>query len=199
MARISWPARVAGTVLAPLDGTDGPLLQRLFDDLSDFETLFWERGQADAVSTFIALPEGRDYDDKLLVGVWRDPELIGAIDCIADHPEPGMWSIGMFVLREADRGAGLGTALLDWLVETAAGCGAERLLALQRRANRAGVAFLERRGFRPQPAPEIGPDHVLLSRPVTFGAGTAPADPVRAGDSARSAESARLRRFDPAQ
>lgn len=65
-----------------MEGDDGPLLQELFDDLSDFRTAFGEPGAADAVSTFIALPEGYGYESKLLLGLWRNGGLGGAVDCI---------------------------------------------------------------------------------------------------------------------
>jgi hypothetical protein len=53
-----WPVDLDAVRLWPMEGEDGPLLQELFDDLSDFRTAFGEPGAADAVGTFINLPEG---------------------------------------------------------------------------------------------------------------------------------------------
>lgn len=66
-----WPVTVGELVnLWPMVGEDEPLLQELFDDLSDFEQAFWPRGAADAVSTYHSLPEGNGSESKLLVALW---------------------------------------------------------------------------------------------------------------------------------
>jgi hypothetical protein len=66
-----WPVDLDAVRLWPMEGEDGPLLQELFDDLSDFRTAFGEPGAADAVGTFINLPEGVEYESKLLIGIWK--------------------------------------------------------------------------------------------------------------------------------
>jgi hypothetical protein len=66
-----WPVDLDAVRLWPMEGEDGPLLQELFDDLSDFRTAFGEPGAADAVGTFINLPEGVGYESKLLIGYGR--------------------------------------------------------------------------------------------------------------------------------
>lgn len=84
-----------------MEAEDGPLLHEFFNDLSDFRTAFGEPGHAAAVSTFLALPEGHDYNSKLLVGIWRNRGLAGARDCIMGYPtestmvqSAGPWSPG---------------------------------------------------------------------------------------------------------
>jgi hypothetical protein len=66
-----WPVDLDAVRLWPMEGEDGPLLQELFDDLRDFRTAFGEPGAADAVGTFINLPEGLGYESKLLIGIWK--------------------------------------------------------------------------------------------------------------------------------
>ena len=65
-----------------MEGEEGPLRQELFEDLADFSTPFGEPASADTVSTFLALPEGRNYDAQLPLGLWRDSGSAGALECI---------------------------------------------------------------------------------------------------------------------
>ena len=102
-----------------MEGDDGPLLQELFDDLTDFRVAFGEPGAADAVSTFIALSEGFGYESKLLLGLWRNGGLAGAVDCIMGYPTPACWTVGMLVVADRHRGTGIGSSVLSWLERTA--------------------------------------------------------------------------------
>ena len=52
-----WPVDLRDVRLWPMESEDGPLLQELFDDLTDFRSAFGEPGMADAVSTFLNVPE----------------------------------------------------------------------------------------------------------------------------------------------
>lgn len=142
-----WPVDLDQCRLWPMEGEDGPLLQELLDDLSDFEAAFGERGAADAVSTFIALPEGLDYASKLLLGVWRNGVLIGALDCIMGYPTSSGWTVAMLAVAERHRRRGVGTAVLSWLQEAATERGARRLRVGVRDSNHAGREFLTHRGY----------------------------------------------------
>ena len=65
-----------------MEGEEGPLRQELFENLADFSAPFGEPASADTVSTFLALPEGRNYDAQLPLGLWRDSGSAGALECI---------------------------------------------------------------------------------------------------------------------
>ena len=165
---------LADVRLWPMEGEDGPLLQELFDDLADFRTAFGEPGQADAVSTFLALPEEHDHTAKLLLGIWRDGGLAGALDCIMGYPTSAEWTIGLLVVAERHRTSGIATSVLTWLARTAAERGAVRLRAVLREGNTAGLDFAASRGFFLEQAPSRVPGHLVVTRPV------APAAPVAA-------------------
>ncbi|CAA9385094.1 MAG: hypothetical protein AVDCRST_MAG75-1231 [uncultured Propionibacteriaceae bacterium] len=122
-----WPVDLEGFRLWQLEGEDGPLLQELFDGLPDFSTTFGERGAADAVSTYISLPEGADYNDKLLPGLWHNGTLIGALDCITGYPTRSEWTVDMLVVAGRHRSRGYGSAALSWLERTAVGPDAGQL------------------------------------------------------------------------
>lgn len=130
-----------------MEGDDGPLLQELFDDLTDFRVAFGEPGAADAVSTFIALSEGFGYESKLLLGLWRNGGLAGAVDCIMGYPTPACWTVGMLVVADRHRGTGIGSSVLSWLERTAVQRGSGILRGAVRRDNAHGLAFAKHRGY----------------------------------------------------
>lgn len=142
-----WPVDLGECRLWPMEGEDGPLLQELFEDLSDFRAAFGEPGAADAVSTFLALPEGVDYDSKLLLGLWRNGGLVGALDCIMGYPTSQAWTVGLMAVAQRHRRQGVATAVLAWLEDTAAGRGASTVRIGLRGTNEAGYEFLVNRGY----------------------------------------------------
>lgn len=165
-----WPVDLEGGVrLWPMESEDGPLLQELFDDLRDFRSAFGEPGYADAVSTFLALPEGYDYDAKLLLGIWRNRGLAGAIDCLMGYPTPSVWTVGLLVVADRHRRCGIATSVLEWLERTAAGRGAARVRAVLRKGNEAGLAFARARGYAPVEEPARDPGYLVVTKPLTPG------------------------------
>ncbi|GAB2594137.1 hypothetical protein GCM10009593_38530 [Microlunatus antarcticus] len=108
-----WPVDLDDVRLPPMEGEDGPLLQELFDDLADFCTHFGVPQSADAVSTFLALPEGRDYDSKLLLGIgstviWQVPSTASrAIQRSRNRPSASSW-------LPTGAGASRDPSLTDW-------------------------------------------------------------------------------------
>ena len=158
-----WPVDLDRVRLWPMESADGPLLQELLDDLADFRSTFGEPGAADAVSTFLALPEGHGYEDKLLLGLWRNGSLAGALDCILGHPSERSWTVGLLVVADRHRGVGIGSSVLDWLEVTAAQRGCSTVRGTVRAANRTGLAFAEGRGYTVGPADATG-IHVATKR-----------------------------------
>ena len=148
----AWPVDLDQVRLWPMESDDGPLLQELFDDLTDFRVAFGEPGSADAVSTFIALPEGYGYESKLLLGLWRNGGLAGAVDCIMGYPTPACWTVGMLVVANRHRGTGIGSSVLNWLERTAVQRGSGILRGAVRRNNERGLAFAKHRGYTIEPA-----------------------------------------------
>ncbi|MQA97607.1 MAG: hypothetical protein GEV11_24375 [Streptosporangiales bacterium] len=145
----------------PLVPQDGPLLERLFERLTDERELGGARGPADAVSAYIALPEGKGYEDKVLLGVWRGDVLIGAIDCIRDHPRTGTWTFGMFALDPRYRLGGRGLAVLRGFERAAAARGAVEMRAGIRPENVGGTRFAEMAGYRGEGRSRADPDLVV--------------------------------------
>ena len=64
------PLRAGEYTLSPIPPEEGPALGALFEQCVDYFELVTglPPGPGDAQSTFMALPEGKSYDDKFLLG-----------------------------------------------------------------------------------------------------------------------------------
>jgi GNAT superfamily N-acetyltransferase len=63
-------------------------------------------GEADALSLFDMLPEGKTLEDKFVWGIFA-PGLEGVIDVIRGYPDQSTAFIGLLLLRESAQGRGL--------------------------------------------------------------------------------------------
>jgi ribosomal protein S18 acetylase RimI-like enzyme len=127
---------------------DGSALEVFFAELDDYVALFGAAESSAAVTTYIALPEGKSYDDKYLFGVWSaDERLVGAIDLVVDYPHVDVWTVGLVVLAIDERGRGVGTRLMDWLMVIARGEGAHSVRIAPRQDNSRCAHFLRGLGF----------------------------------------------------
>ena len=158
-----WPVDLDAVRLWPMEGEDGPLLQELFDGLSDFRTAFGEPGAADAVGTFINLPEGVGYESKLLIGIWKNGGLAGALDCIIGYPSSDDWTVGLLVIADRYRLLGIGSSVLRWLETEAVAQGSSTVRGLARRTNAGGIDFARRCGYTVHDVHDQ-PDHQLAAK-----------------------------------
>lgn len=140
---------IADIQVRVLESEDGPLVQALFDSLHNVDQLFGESGPADAVSTYVALPKGKTYEDKLLLGLGKSARLVGVVDCVAAYPDPRTWTIGLLVIDERHRGHGIGTALIRLIERLATARAANTVRCPVRSTNSEGAAFLTRVGYSP--------------------------------------------------
>ena len=96
------------------------------------------------------LPPGRSLEDKWGLGLFDDAgHLLGGLDVVRDHPEPGEWYLGLLILAPGQRGEGRGTALLEDLVGELRRRGARGLRLAVSEHNPAGLRFWTRQGFTP--------------------------------------------------
>ncbi|MGW2636139.1 GNAT family N-acetyltransferase [Streptomyces sp. NPDC001348] len=145
----TWMVDVPGervVVREPVPADEGPLLD-LFEACEDWFVAATGLPSApgDVQSLFYALPEGARPEDKVLLVVERDGVVTGLVDAVLDHPEPGVVSVGMFLLAPWARGRGLGRAVAGSLLERAEGV--TRVRATVAPGWRAGEGFLRRLGF----------------------------------------------------
>jgi len=70
---------------------------------------------ADAQSTYTALPEGKDYKDKFVFGIFIGETMVGCIDLIRAFPDDQTAHIGLLLIDEAHQRRGVGAAALRQL------------------------------------------------------------------------------------
>ena len=136
--------------LVALTPDDGPEVQALLERGADHAELVMglPPGPAEAQSLYIDLPEGKGYDDKLLLGVYTDiHELVGVFDAIRDYPEPGEWWAGLLLLEPAQRNHGLGERIYRAFERWAGTQGARGIQLAVVEQNVAGERFWRRLGF----------------------------------------------------
>ncbi|SRR5713101_6121409 len=142
--------RADGIEAAEAMPDDGPDLQALFEESSDFFDLTagLPPGPAEVQSLFAALPEGKTYDDKHVISLFTKPEgLIGVIDVVRDYPVPGSWWMGLMLLRPAMRGRGKGGIVFRSFMEWAAAGGARDIYLSVKTQNEGAFKFWSRMGF----------------------------------------------------
>jgi len=62
----------------------------------------------DLEEIFTSLPPNKLSQDKFVLGIFYKGQLIGVIDLIRNFPVFGQWIIGLFLLKEKERGKGIG-------------------------------------------------------------------------------------------
>ena len=118
--------------------TGNPLFYRYHPPLPTLESL-----RADLA----ALPPGKTPADKYFVGYFDGETLIALLDLIADYPSPGTAHIGFFMLRAAEQGKGLGSALVQELLRALSLAGFQTVRLGTDIGNPQSAAFWTRNGF----------------------------------------------------
>jgi RimJ/RimL family protein N-acetyltransferase len=143
------PARIAEMAVEELEERHADALRDLLERCTDyFELVFGHPpGPAERQSVFIALPEGKAYDDKFTFVFVFQERLVGLIDLIRDHPEPGEWWLGMLLLDPSQRSLGLGSESYCAFERWAAASGARALNVSVAGINTGALRFWRRLGF----------------------------------------------------
>lgn len=72
----------------------------------------------EALEIFGALPPGKNYQDKFVLGIFNDrDELKGIIDIVKNFPVNGEWMLGLLLIEPEERGNGLGKLVHEALVQ----------------------------------------------------------------------------------
>ena len=138
-----------------LDGTsDLPRVSVLMGACADYfeMTSGGPPGSTEAEDFLAAAPPGKTSDAMLKLGVEAieaaDSALVGVVHVCKDHPEGGVWYIGLLLLHPSARSRGIGRAVVDGLSELARSEGAERLMLSVLDANEAAARFWRSVGFQ---------------------------------------------------
>ncbi|MBI6547183.1 MAG: GNAT family N-acetyltransferase [Cyanobacteria bacterium NC_groundwater_1444_Ag_S-0.65um_54_12] len=144
IAQVSWGQ------LALLEPEDGPILQALCENCTDYFELITglPTAPSEAQSLFVALPEGKDYDDKVIVGLFdHQQRMIGVLDAIRGYPSPTTWYLGLLLFEPSQRQRGMGREAYLAFERWAAEAGAHRMRLGAVTQNPRGIRFWQQLGF----------------------------------------------------
>ncbi len=146
---------------AALPHTALSLVQTLFERCADYFEVVegGPPGPHAAEEVFTDVAPGKTLDDKLLLGLWDGPQLIGVLDVMRDYPDANTWFIGLLLLDPAYRGHGAGALIIEALVAWAAQQGVQALGLGVVAQNTGALRFWSRMGF----------EVVRVTEPRTFG------------------------------
>lgn len=97
---------------------------------------------------FNDIPPGRTKDDILMFGVEQpDGSLSGLLGMAPGYETATEWYIGLLLITEPERGAGLGRAVLEAVKALAKSAGAKTLKVAVLLQNSDAMRFWEREGF----------------------------------------------------
>jgi GNAT superfamily N-acetyltransferase len=101
----------------------------------------------DLQSLYYALPDGAEWDDKLILIAVSGTGVVGVIDAVLRYPGPADCSVGLFLIHPGARRSGLGAAACAVLLARAGREGIERVTATTPAGWAPGTAFLRSQGF----------------------------------------------------
>lgn len=125
-------------------------LQQVFVDCADYteKVTGLPPGPADAQSQFSQLPPDKDYDDKLVYGIYEQDRMVGCIDLIRGYPDDTTAYLGLLLLTPPSRGRGIGAqayALVESIVFGWGTC--QKILLAVVRTVEEVIPFWRRMGF----------------------------------------------------
>lgn len=106
-----------------------------------------------------ALPPGKGLEDKYFLALWQGGKLTALLDLIDGYPEPDTAWIGWLILEQDCQGRGLGSRLVEELLEGLRGAGFARVKLAYIKGNPQSRRFWEKNGFsplRPEEAVDAG-------------------------------------------
>jgi ribosomal protein S18 acetylase RimI-like enzyme len=129
---------------------DSRVLQSLCERCTDYLE-FVPGLQPDPSEThrlFTRLPEGKNADDKLLMGIFEQTVgLVGVIDVIRDYPATWEWYLALLMLDPGCRGQGLGKRTYLAFEKWAGRAGAHHIQLDVAEQNERACRFWQRLGF----------------------------------------------------
>ena len=133
-----------------------------YDDKADLQVFcechadYFERatgsrpGPSEAQRLLTALPKGKSFEDKLLIGIFaRSGGLVGIIDVICDYPVMWEWLVTLFVIDPDYLDQGLGKRVYSALEKWAARAGSHHIQTSVFEQNEWSYRFWTHLGFEP--------------------------------------------------
>jgi uncharacterized protein len=126
-------------------------LQNLFEQAPDYFTRItgYPSGPADAQSTYSILPDGKDYVDKFVFGLFKDDEMVGCADVIRRFPRDNYAFVSLLLIAEPLQKKGMGKqsySLIEQRIRAWEGVDTIRIAVLG--TNEIVLPFWQKMGFR---------------------------------------------------
>lgn len=138
---------------------DATRLQRLLDQCSDYYEMHERWGTPPDAAVYEMTAPGDRVQDDLLVLALEDGAgtLQAMIQMLKDHPERGMWWIGLMLVAPEQRSRGLGAQLVRHAISAASAAGAGALRLAVSVQNPRAESFWSRAGFRSEGPGKVAP------------------------------------------
>lgn len=101
----------------------------------------------DAKDELLALPPGKQFQDKCYGGYWKDGVLIGCMDLVRGYPEPDIAYLGLLLFADTHQGQGYGILALSHIRNLARSWSCTKLRLAVIDKNVRGLRFWHREGF----------------------------------------------------
>lgn len=149
--------------IRPLEPGDEDAVLRIFESRADYfeAATGYLPGPADMQSLFHAVPAGATDAQKRLLAIESDRRLAGVVDAIADFPEAGTASVGLFLLDRASPLHGFGLPVASLVGERAIAEGISTVHVGCPLGWVAGESLLDALGFRPVGSEPVAENRVI--------------------------------------
>lgn len=123
-------------------------LLKLFENCKDYFELVEGEVPKNTDDFFLSLPPNKNMNDKINLGIFKDEDLIGAIDIIKNYPEEKEWIIGLMIIDINYRKSGFGEKAHKLIEHLAKKQGAYKLRIGVAEQNILAKNFWEKLGYR---------------------------------------------------
>ncbi len=136
-----------------LDPSRAPELQAFYEQCREYVELATGAppGPNEAADLLNALPRGKAYEDKFVVGLFDAPgHLVGVLDVIRDFPAEDEWYLGLLLFGPSSRGRRLGERVYRRLEEWVRSQNGRAIHLIVEEQNPGAIRFWRRMGFELQ-------------------------------------------------
>jgi hypothetical protein len=112
---------IVGYSIRQLGYTDQGILQELCEKCSGNENIIVGSSQENQACLVILkeLPPGKSFEDKFVLGIFDDSNLIGVLDMVRDFPVKGELILGLMMFDPTFTGKGLRKKIHDCIIKWA--------------------------------------------------------------------------------
>jgi GNAT superfamily N-acetyltransferase len=95
-------------------------LQKILESAEDYYNALtgYPPGQAESTTFFMGLPDGVDYHQKYVFGIYKNQVMVGCIELLRGYPDPKCVALGSLVIDKKYQKKRLGRLAFRTLLET---------------------------------------------------------------------------------